>query len=158
MRTPTLFLVAGIGLVAACQTPPPRPTTPDLPPEDVVLLWQGFIDQNQFDSARAYSTEATYAFIDFLASITFAEDSTIASITLLRDLECHVAGDSAVCAFLLKDEIGRDVPDTLILRRIRDRWRVDWRENPNETPLDSLLEGGDDSFLFPGDSLDPELE
>ncbi|MFZ4633827.1 MAG: hypothetical protein ACOYNO_06440 [Saprospiraceae bacterium] len=153
----TIGLVAGCFLIYfGCQTPEPAP--PAFEPEDVLRLWQGYIDQNQFDSAQLYSTEATRPFLDFLKSITFVEDSTIISLTLLRDLECRVFGDSALCTFATKDEIGRDVPDTLLLRRLHNRWLVDWRENPNDIPLDSMLEGNDDGLLFPEDSLDPELE
>ncbi len=152
-----IVLVAGCFLIfPACQTPQPAP--PALEPEDVLRLWQGYIDQNQFDSAQLYSTEGTRPFLDFLKSITFVEDSTIISLTLLRDLECRVFGDSALCAFATKDEIGRDVPDTLLLRRIQHRWLVDWHERPNDQSMDSMLKGRGDAHLSAGDSLDPELE
>ncbi|MFN4080856.1 MAG: hypothetical protein ACK4NS_08135 [Saprospiraceae bacterium] len=139
--------------IGACgsETPPPA----HLSPEDTVLHWQAWIDCNQYDSARLYSTENVRPFIDFLASITFG-DTSACSLTLLRDLRCEVAGDSAVCIFATKDEIGRDVIDTIVLRRSpRNIWLVDGIGMSN-LPFDSLLKG-QENLVFPPNA-DEEIE
>lgn len=140
-------------LMGACVGEPPRP--PELSPEDTVLHWQAWIDCNHYDSARLYSTENVRPFIDFLESISFG-DTTSCSLTLLRDLRCTVAGDSAVCTFFTKDEIGRDVGDTIILRRFRrSGWLVDGIGMSN-LPYDSLLKEQENLIFPPG--ADEELE
>jgi hypothetical protein len=58
-----------------------------------------------------------------------------------------------VCTYVTKDEIGQDVPDTVVLRRVQGRWLVDRIYNNGEAPGSELLEGGD--MPFPGDD---ELE
>jgi hypothetical protein len=121
-------------------------------------LWQGFIDQDLYDSARVYSEGEAMEFVNFLQSITdYSDPDRIMSITLLRDLSCQVQGDSAICAYLTKDEIGQDVPDTVIMRLIDHRWKV-WRVyGAGEAPADTLLEGDMDA-LFPPDSVDEEYQ
>ncbi len=94
----------------------------------------------------------------FLQSITGqADDNRVMSITLLRNLVCTVQGDSAICAYYTKDEIGNDVADTVILKRIRQRWLVARVYDAGAPPLDSLLDG-EENLVFPGDSLDEEYQ
>ena len=139
--------------IGACGSDAPSPAY--LSPEDTVLHWQAWIDCNQYDSARLYSTENVRPFIDFLASITFG-DTSACSLTLLRDLRCETSGDSAVCIFATKDEIGRDVIDTIVLRRSqRNIWLVDGIGMSN-LPFDSLLKGQENLVFPPG--ADEEIE
>lgn len=119
-------------------------------------MWQGFIDQDMYDSARVYSAGEALEFVNFLYSITdYSDPDRIMSITLLRELNCLVQGDSAICAYVTKDEIGQDVPDTVVLRLMDYRWKV-WRVyGAGEAPPDTLPEG---DVLFPGDSVDEEYQ
>ncbi len=137
-------------LIFACR---PKPATT---PEAVVRLWQSYIDHNQFDSARLYSTELARSYIDFLDALAQG-DSLETDETILYDLECAVQGDSAVCSYLIEGEMGEKVPDTLILHKIKGRWLVHRVEGFTVIPVDTL-QPGDDQILFPGDSTDVELE
>jgi hypothetical protein len=134
-----------------------KSTPPEYDPEEVVCIWQGFIDQNAFDSARLYSTAATARYIDLLDELTTSDGGAVMSITLLRELRCVVNGNTARCFFVIKDEVGRDVPDTLELRLVKGHWLVDCKESVSAGHKDSLLEGIP-SRRQSGDSIDPELE
>ena len=125
-------------------------------PAEVVRLWQGYIDRNQFDSARLYSTELARSYVDFLDALTQG-DTTEITQTQLYDLQCDVQGDSAICHFLIEGELGEKVPDTLILYHQKGRWLVHQVEGFIVIPVDTL-QPGDEQILFPGDSLDEELE
>jgi hypothetical protein len=146
-----------LGLVLILGTVGCRSTPPEYAPEEVVCIWQGFLDQNAFDSARLYSTAATVRYIDLLDELTTSEGAAVMSVTLLRELRCTVTGNTARCFFVIKDEIGRDVPDTLELRLVKGRWLVDWKASVSQGYMDSLLEGTPSGRPF-GDSIDPELE
>jgi hypothetical protein len=142
-------------LLSACVN---QPASDNTPPEDVLFKWQGFVDQDMYDSARVYSTGEALEFVQFLESITDNSDSDrIVSITLLRELNCTIQGDSAVCSYLTKDEIGNDIPDTVIMKRINRRWMVARVYDAGAPPLDSLLEG-EENLLFPDDSIDEEYQ
>lgn len=119
-------------------------------------LWQSCIDRNRFDSARLYSTELARSYVDFLDALTQGDTSDITE-TQLYDLRCDVAGDSAVCHYLIEGEMGDRVPDTLVLYKIKGNWLVHRVEGFHVIPVDTL-QPGDDKILFPGDTLDVELE
>ncbi len=123
-----------------------RPSGPT-EPEEVVRLWQSYIDNNRFDSARLYSTELARSYVDFLDALV-QDDSTETTQTELRDLRCDVIGDSAICHYLIEDELGEFLPDTLILKRISGRWLVHRVEGFAKPHLDTLLPG-DEELIFP---------
>ncbi len=153
----SLFLL----LQLACTNPAPSSGSVSgadtLDPEDVLILWQSYVDQDLYDSARLYSSERVMPFINFLESITFTSDSTEpVSLTLMRNLECIIKGDSAMCMYVTKDEIGQDVPDTVMLKKVNGRWLVDKVFSNGEAPSDSLLEGKE--MPFPGETEDEEYQ
>jgi hypothetical protein len=161
LPAPSIAFILFLLVQLACTNPAPSVsstlTTDTLEPEDVLILWQSYIDQDQYDSARLISTGKVFPFIAFLESITFNTDSTESvSLTLLRNLECDIRGDSAVCRYMTKDEIGQDVPDTVLMRRINGRWLVDRVFSNGETPSDSLLQGKE--MPFPGETEDEEFQ
>ncbi|MCC6411566.1 MAG: hypothetical protein IT270_07895 [Saprospiraceae bacterium] len=161
LTAPSTAFILYLLIQLACTNPAPSVsstlTTDTLEPEDVLILWQSYIDQDQYDSARVLSTGKVLPFIAFLESITFSTDSTESvSLTLLRNLECDIRGDSAVCRYMTKDEIGQDVPDTVLMRRINGRWLVDKVFANGETPNDSLLQGKE--MPFPGETEDEEFQ
>ncbi|MEQ1744071.1 MAG: hypothetical protein ABMA02_01480 [Saprospiraceae bacterium] len=125
-------------------------------PEAVVRLWQSYIDRNQFDSARLHSTELARSYIDFLDALVQGDTGDVSN-TVLYQLECDVRGDSAVCHYLIEGELEEKIPDTLVLYRIRGRWLVHRVEGFMVIPVDTLRPG-EERLLFPGDSLDVELE
>jgi len=161
MTAPTIVLFLSLLIQLACTNPAPSVSstiaTDTLEPEDVLILWQSYIDQDQYDSARILSTGKVLPFISFLESITFSTDSTEpVSLTLLRNLICDIHGDSAVCRYMTKDEIGQDVPDTVMLRRVNGRWLVNRVFEKGEAPTDSLLQGKE--MPFPGENEDEEYQ
>ncbi len=128
----------------------------DASPESVVRLWQSYIDRNQFDSARMYSTELARSYIDFLDALV-QDDTADISNTVLYKLRCDVQGDSAICHYLIEGELEEKIPDTLVLYRIGGRWLVHRVEGFMVIPVDTLAPG-DERILFQGDSTDSELE
>ena len=131
-------------------------THPAQAPEEVVRLWQSYIDHNQFDSARVYSTELARSYVDFIDALTQG-DTTAMEDTKLYHLQCHVVGDSAVCHYLIEGEIDEKIPDTLVLRWVKGRWLVDRVEGFMVIPVDTL-QPGDEDILFRNDSMDAELQ
>ena len=131
-------------------------THPEPAPEDVVQMWQSYIDHNQFDSARLYSTELARSYVDFLDALSQG-DSTDTEDTRLYDLHCLVQGDSAICHYLIEGEMGEKIPDTLILQKVKGHWLVHRVEGFMVIPVDTL-QPGDEEIIFPSDSLDEELE
>ncbi len=125
-------------------------------PEAVVRLWQGYIDHNQFDSARMYSTELARSYIDFLDALTQGDSSETSETTLYR-LRCDVQGDSAICHYLIEGEMGEKIPDTLVLRHVNGHWLVHHVEGFLVIPVDTLRPG-EEELLFPGESLDSEYQ
>ncbi|MBK8556935.1 MAG: hypothetical protein IPL65_14700 [Lewinellaceae bacterium] len=154
-----LLAIGTLALVlwAACSSPA-LPAADQTLPEDVLIQWQSYIDQDMYDSASVCSTGEALEFVNFLRAITGVADSgRVVSITLLRDLVCEVQGDTALCTYFTKDEVGQDIADTVWMQRINQRWMVARVLDAGAPPLDSLLEG-DQNLVFPGDSLDQEYE
>lgn len=120
------------------------------------MLWQRYIDHNQFDSARLYSTELARSYVDFLDALTQG-DTSETDDTRLYDLHCHIQGDSAVCHYLIEGELDDRIPDTLVLYRIKGHWLVHRVEGFMVIPVDTL-QPGDEQILFQPDSLDKEFE
>ncbi len=135
-------------LLAGWQCQPAEPT----PPEEVVRLWQSYIDRNRFDSARLYSTELARSYVDFLDALV-QDDSAEITQTYLRDLQCSVIGDSAICHYLIEDELGEYIPDTLILKRVGKRWLIHRVEGFTSPVLDTLLPGEEDLVFPPADTM-----
>ncbi len=121
-------------------------------PEEVVRLWQSYIDRNRFDSARLYSTELARSYVDFLDALV-QDDSAEVTYTDLRQLRCVVAGDSAVCSYQIEDELGEYIADTLVLKRIGGRWLVHRVEGFNTPTRDTLLPGEEELVFPPADTI-----
>jgi hypothetical protein len=135
-------------LFLAGQCQPSAPTAP----EEVVRLWQSYIDRNRFDSARLYSTELARSYVDFLDALV-QDDSAEVTHTELLELHCMVAGDSAVCHYRIEDELGEYLPDTLVLKRVGGRWLVHRVEGFTRPSVDTLLPGEEDLVFPPSDTL-----
>jgi hypothetical protein len=123
-------------------------------PDEVVRLWQDYIDRNQFDSARQLSTELARSYVDFLDALTQGDTSETYQ-TQLYDLGYEIRGDSAICHFLIEGEMGERIPDTLILYKVKGHWLVHRVEGFSVIPVDTL-QPGDENILFPVDSQEAE--
>lgn len=133
-------------LVWQCQSSEPSE------PEEVVRLWQSYIDRNRFDSARLYSTDLARSYVDFLDALV-QDDSAEVTYTDLRQLRCVVAGDSAVCSYQIEDELGEYISDTLVLKRIGGRWLVHRVEGFSTPARDTLLPGEEELVFPPADTI-----
>lgn len=151
MRMHLLFCTLAVLVFSYCRPQPPST------PEEIVRLWQSYIDRNQFDSARLYSTELARSYIDFLDAL-LQGDSAETSETALYRLRCDVQGDSAICHYLIEGEMGEKIPDTLVLRLMNGRWMIHRVEGFFVIPVDTLRPGDEDRLFPPSDALDAELE
>ncbi|MBK8557363.1 MAG: hypothetical protein IPL65_17065 [Lewinellaceae bacterium] len=59
--------------------------------------------------------------------------------------------------YFTKDEVGRDIADTVWMQRINQRWMVARVLDAGAPPLDSCWKATK-TCVFPGDSLDQEYE
>ncbi len=121
-------------------------------PEEVVRLWQSYIDRNRFDSARLYSTELARSYVDFLDALV-QDDSAEVTRTELREVHCVVAGDSAICSYQIEDELGEYIADTLTLKRVGGRWLVHRVEGFSTPTRDTVLPGEEELVFPPADTV-----
>ena len=143
------LLLLGI-LVFLCPNCSNEPTTATGSPEEVARQWQRYIDSNEFEKAKAISTDRAKELIDMIASILFedAEELELPPTQFLK-MNCTEWGDSATCVYQI-DADGEVVIDSFRLLKIKNRWLVDMAE---EEPM---LEEDEVEELF--NDLDDLLE
>lgn len=119
----------------------PEPQTP----EEVVRLYQAYLDQNAFDKAKTLSTAKETARLEEVSRIVAAEnqDSTRTNSIFLK-LNCTVQPDSVRCACTIKDQY--ETYDTdFFLVRFKNRWLVDAAPQEellfDEEELEGILDG-----------------
>lgn len=83
-------------------------TTIQLPntPEEVVRMWESYIGQNQFDSAKLISTGKTLETVVSLDSTHHIQQMAPSSIKILS-ITCQTDGDKSECDCLQEDAIGQ---------------------------------------------------
>lgn len=113
-------------------------------PEEVVRLFQSYMDSNLFAQAQEISTPRGQEILRGLAGIVDTEpsDSTVFHTEFLN-INCREVADTAFCLCKLKDEY-EEYESEYILLRIGGRWLVD---APDEAPMEE-----EDFFDLP-DSL-----
>ena len=119
----------------------------DATPEEVVRLYQSFMDRNQFDEVKQLSTEAEQASLEEVRRIVMEEnqDSTRMNSVFLA-LSCTIRQEKASCGCRIKDEY-ETYNTTFNLVRKENRWLVDvpeeeilFDEEEVKTALDSFFE------------------
>lgn len=147
----SFFLLAGGIALFACKREPQKPlaeASPAESPEEVVRLYQFYLDQNLFEEAKKWSTAKEGERLDEISRIVAEEhqDSTRMISEFLK-LSCNIQGDSARCACKIKDQFETYEYEFLLVR-INGRWLIDaapeeeilFDEEEIEGFLDSLME------------------
>lgn len=120
---------------------------PATPPDEVVRMYQAYIDQNQFDQAAQLSTSAEQKRLQELEQMIAADmDSTILETTFER-IDCEIQSDTARCTCLLEDQY-EAYTAMFILVKNSGNWLIDLPEDEEieydedlEAIIDSLLQG-----------------
>ncbi len=108
-----------------------------LPPEEVIRQYQGFIDVDRYEDAKALSTPAERERLDALAEFMagMPADSTVIH-TIFHRINCREMADGAVvCDCVMEDEEG-EYDAVFQLVKINGTWRVD--VPAEEEPEDGL--------------------
>lgn len=144
--------------VASCKCNGKKAAAPpafDLPntPESVAQKWQTALNDDQFDLARALSSDRTKAWVTELDSLMHDPQMMDASLpkTVLLDLKCRFRSDSvAVCSFFTNDDDGTRWADSLFLLKVRGQWLVELPEDET-SPEFPVPEGDEEEMPFPGE-------
>lgn len=105
----------------------------DLEPEEMIKLYQSYIDSNRFEEAKQLSTTAGRNWIDKLAILINSMeqiDSTMLQ-TSFKSILCSEKNDTAYCNCLLVDRDG-EYDQFYQLVKVEGYWKVD---APEEDPL-----------------------
>jgi len=136
---PYLFLCCFVSALYSCKNERHQ----SVPPEEVIRQYQGFIDLNLYEEAKALSTPDEQKRLDLEAQIIAMEvsDSTIFHTTFLK-IDCRETGDTAICKCLLEDEYG-EYDSTFRLLKMAGIWRVDVpmeeeEENSHTAPMGKM--------------------
>ncbi|MEN0005424.1 MAG: hypothetical protein AAF798_14830 [Bacteroidota bacterium] len=121
----------------ACQTEaPPQYATP----EATLRAYQAFIDNNNFEAAKALSTPAEQRRLETMSRIIVEEalDSSVLTTQFLK-LRCEEQGDTAFCLCEVEDQYER-YEENYRLIRIEEKWHIDAPDEEiiieNEVPED----------------------
>jgi hypothetical protein len=136
-------------LFFSCQSPATKKVEHPSTPEAVVLLWQAYIDNNQFSEAESLSQGQALTYINELQEYTVL-DSMETENNIMLNLKCQVVGDSAYCTYHFADELGESEPGQLALQKIKGRWYVHKTDFEADAPSEQNQ--------IQTDSLDEELE
>lgn len=98
---------------------------PPLPPEEVLKIYQGHFDKNEFDEAIVYSTVEGREWIQNIAPMISGEfgEETITT-TIFHSIDCKIVSDTANCQCILEDE-AETYEASYRLIRIDGYWLVD---------------------------------
>lgn len=145
-----IFLVAAftiliVGLFSACggnvnsgadlaSTEAVPDTLPNTP-EELVRLYQSYIDSNLFLQAQRLSTPRSAALHEMMAAIVADTPSDSSLIhTQFLSMDCVVEQDTAVCNCLLKDEY-EEYASEYILVKTDGQWLVDLPDEESDFEL-----------------------
>lgn len=134
----TIFLL----FIFACQQTAQQAKTP----EEVLMQYQKYIDNNQFEEAKKLSTAAGKEWLSELASIIEDEqpDSTLMNTQFLS-INCQEEGDILVCDCVLEDQYEKYTA-TYRLVKEEEQWLIDAPEEEIIIEND-IIEALPDSLL-----------
>jgi hypothetical protein len=135
-----LLFVLTISLVACADDPK---TTP----EEVVKLYQAYVDQNEFDKARQLSTPAEAKRLQELEQMIAADSTASLLYTSFEQINCRaISKDTVECDCVLADQY-ETYSALFVVVRQGGQWVIDIPrpesveyENEMESILDSLRE------------------
>ena len=96
-------------------------------PEMVLREWMSYYDNNEYQKAKALSTQRAISFLEAMEELTASApaDSTILHTTFL-ELNCKEYPDHAICIALIKDEELSEVyRDSFLLAKESTYWLID---------------------------------
>lgn len=118
---------------------------PATPPEEVIRMYQAYIDQNQFDQAAQLSTPAEQKRLQELEQMIAADvESTILETTFER-IDCEIQSDTTRCTCLLEDQY-EAYTAMFVLVKSNGNWLIDLPED-EAIEYDEELEAIIDSLL-----------
>lgn len=133
------YLLFALSFLWACEA------DPDTPPDEVIRMYQAYIDQNEFIKAGHLSTAAEQKRLEELAQMIAGDmDSTILE-TVFQRIDCQITGNTARCTCLLEDQY-EAYSSLFILTRSKGNWLVDLPEE-GEIEYDEDLEAIMDSLF-----------
>ena len=109
-----VFLLLMISVLAGCRK--------SLTVEETAQRWVEYYYNSEFDKAKLLSTQITKNLIDTIA-IELLEEDDIIDFKIIQ-MNCEVNGDSAVCTYIYKDDIG-EVEEQVHLIKLKNKWLVD---------------------------------
>ena len=149
MKKEIIYLLFSLFIIS-CQPDSNRPETP----EEVLKLYQQYIDNNQFEEAKTLSTEAGKDWLSELAAIIADEqpDSTILSTNFLS-INCTEKEDTLICECELEDQYEKYTAEFRLVK-VGGNWMVDAPEEDiiiendiieamPDSLIDAILEGGE---------------
>lgn len=143
------LLSLGFLVFFACSTGAPQPMNP----EKVARKWQESMDKNQFDQARALSTENAKEIVNMierLIEVDQGEEDWLVE-TVFKEMTCQENKDNAICRCLIEED-GEVFQDSFILVKVEGKWLVDiaeedLKEGPGIEQMIKELEGIMDEAL-----------
>lgn len=133
------FLLLFLSFLWSCEA------DPDTPPEEVVQMYQAYVDQNKFDQAAQLSTPSEQKRLQELEQMIAGDmDSTILK-TVFERIDCQVQKDTARCTCLLADQY-ESYTALFTLVKPSGNWLIDLPEE-DEIEYDEELESILDSLL-----------
>lgn len=123
---------------------------PQTPPDEVVRMYQAYVDQNEFAQAALLSTPAEQKRLKELEQmIAMDMDSTILE-TLFERIDCEIQRDTARCTCLLEDQY-ESYTALFVLVKPNGDWLIDLPEEEEieydedmEAIMDSLFQDSQD--------------
>lgn len=118
---------------------------PDASPQEIVRLYQAYMDQNEFIKAAQLSTPPEKKRLEELEQMIGAyADSTVLTTSFER-IDCTIKADSAICDCLLADQYESYEAEFVLLKRDKE-WLIDLPREEDveydeeiEAVLDSLI-------------------
>lgn len=98
---------------------------PAYTPEEVLRLYQGYVDSNKFEDAKKFCTVREGERLDNLAKSISNEyrDSTIFTTTFLK-VNCRDEADRIICNCLIQDDYEKYAADYILVKN-KGNWLVD---------------------------------
>jgi len=132
------FLLLVLGLYACVDDPPASP-------DEVIRLYQAYVDQNRFEQAALLSTPAEAQRLQELAKMIAADADDSVLYTSFEQINCQAAGvDTIECACHLTDQY-ETYNALFTLVRLAGGWRVDLPQ-PEDVEYQTDIEAAYDSL------------
>jgi hypothetical protein len=133
------YLLLALPFLWACES------EPETPPDEVIRMYQAYVDQNEFMKAGRLSTAAEQKRLEELAQMIAGDmDSTVLE-TIFQRIDCQITGNTARCACLLEDQY-ETYSSLFILTKTQGNWLVDLPEE-GEIEYDEDMEAIMDSLF-----------